>query len=272
MTALIVIVIILLLLFLGFLGILAGRRPQPGMDALRGWKYAHRGLHGPGVPENSMAAFRAALEKGYGIELDLHLTKDGQLAVLHDYSLLRTAGADVNVEDLTAAELADFRLEGTQEPIPLFSQVLALFRGKAPMIVELKAAGNNYGPLTDATVAALKDYDGLWCIESFDPRCVRHLKKHHPAVIRGQLSEDFVHNKENPTPFWLKFLLTHQLLNFLTRPDFLAYNFLHRKNFCLNICRKFWRIQGVSWTLKTQEQLDDAVKEGYIPIFEGFEP
>ncbi len=262
---------IFLLLVFGFLGILAGRH-HPGLKALQGWRYAHRGLHRPGVPENSMAAFRAALDKGYGIELDLHLMQDGKLAVIHDYSLLRTAGVDVKIEALTAESLCQYRLEGTNEQIPLFSQVLELFQGKAPLIVELKADGDNYGALTDAAVAALAGYKGPWCMESFDPRCIRHLKKHHPQVIRGQLSEDFVHNKANPMPYWTKFLLTHQLFNLLTKPDFLAYNFLHRKNFCLTVCRKFWGIQGVSWTLKTQEQFDDAVKEGYIPIFEGFEP
>ncbi len=262
---------ILLLLLLALLAILGGR-PHPGMKALRGRRYAHRGLHRPGVPENSMAAFRAAMDKGYGVELDLHLMGDGQLAVIHDYSLLRTAAAEVKIETLTAQELSQYRLENTDEQIPLFSQVLELFQGRVPLIVELKATDDNYGALTDAAVAALAGYPGPWCMESFDPRCILHLRKHHPQVIRGQLAEDFVHNKENPMPSWTKFMLTHQLFNLFTRPHFLAYKFQHRKNFCLSVCRKFWKIQGVSWTLKTQQQLDTAEQEGYIPIFEGFEP
>ena len=94
---------------------LKGRTGHPGMEALKGWGYAHRGLHKEGIPENSVAAFRAALDKGYGIELDIHLMKDGNLAVIHDASLLRTAGVDVQIEDLTAEDLEDYRLEGTEE-------------------------------------------------------------------------------------------------------------------------------------------------------------
>ena len=95
-----------------------GRTGHPGLAALRGWNYAHRGLHDETKPENSMAAFRAALEHGYGIELDIHLMKDGNLAVIHDCSLERVAGADVKITDLTAEDLPNYRLCGTDETIP----------------------------------------------------------------------------------------------------------------------------------------------------------
>ena len=81
------------------------RKGNEGLKPLQGWAYAHRGLHGDGVPENSMAAFKAALEGGYGIELDIHLMKDGKLAVIHDASLKRTAGADITIEELTEEDL-----------------------------------------------------------------------------------------------------------------------------------------------------------------------
>ena len=85
-----------------------GRRNHAGLKALQGWGYAHRGLHSQGIPENSMAAFKAALDGGYGIELDIHLTKDGDLAVIHDTSLKRTAGADIKITDLTLAEASSY--------------------------------------------------------------------------------------------------------------------------------------------------------------------
>ena len=114
----------LIILVVLYLLSLRGRSGHPGLAELRKWNYAHRGLHGENKPENSMAAFRAALDHGFGIELDIHLMKDGNLAVIHDSSLKRTAGADVKIEDLTVEDLANYRLQSTDEKIPLFSEVL----------------------------------------------------------------------------------------------------------------------------------------------------
>ena len=251
---------------------LKGRTGHPGLEKLRGWGYAHRGLHKEGIPENSMAAFRAALEKGYGIELDIHLMKDGNLAVIHDSSLLRTAGADVRIEDLTEADLENYRLEGTDERIPLFRDVMAIYEGIAPMIVELKPVDGNHAALCRAACDLLEGYQGIFCLESFDPRCVRWLKQNRPQLIRGQLTENFVKGKNNLNPA-IRFVLTHNLLNFTTCPDFVAYKFADRKySPTTALCRHAWEIQGVTWTIRSQEDYDTAVKEGWLPIFEGFEP
>ena len=267
-------ILLTVLLILALLYVLAVqcRRGHKGLEALRGWNYAHRGLHGNGVPENSMAAFRAALEAGCGVELDLHLLKDGELAVFHDGTLLRCTGREGIPEDLTADDLKNYPLEDTEETIPLFSQVLELFAGKAPLIVELKPAKGNHAALCQATCDMLSGYKGVYCLESFDPRCVYWLKKHRPHLIRGQLSEDFVHNPKSPLPLPMKFLLTHLLENFLIRPDFVAYKFADRKTLSVFLARKLWGAQGVSWTITSREDLETAQKEGWIPIFEGFRP
>lgn len=251
---------------------LMGRRNHPGLEKLRGWSYAHRGLHGDGRPENSMAAFCAALEGGYGIELDVHLLADGNLAVMHDSQLKRTTGADGRIEELTTAQLKDYCLGGTGETIPEFRQVLELFAGKAPLIIELKAVGTNYARLCETACAMMEGYSGVYCMESFDPRCLLWLKKHRPDIIRGQLTENYFASPTSPLPFILKLLLTHQVGNFLTRPDFIAYKFRDRKTLSNTLCRKIWGLQGVSWTLETREEYDTATKEGWIPIFENFRP
>ena len=249
-----------------------GRKGHPGLAALRGWSYAHRGLHSPGIPENSMAAFRAALDQGCGIEFDLHLLKDGNLAVMHDSQLKRTTGRDGRMENLTTGDLKNYRLEGTGETIPTFRQVLDLYAGKAPLIIELKPVGGNHAALTAKACEMMEGYDGAWCMESFDPRCVYWLKKNRPDVIRGQLAEDFFHGTTK-LPWYLSTLLTNNLLNFLTMPDFVAYKFKDRHRTPTNwVWKKLWGIQGVSWTLETREQYDQALKEDLIPIFEDFIP
>ena len=272
MTAVYIILAIIIVLLLLLVLALRGRKGQPGLDALKNWSYAHRGLHGNGVPENSMAAFRAALDHGYGIELDIHLMQDGELAVIHDSALKRTTGAGGHIEDLNAASLPLYHLEGTGETIPTFRQVLDLFDGNAPLIVELKPERGNHAALAEAACKILEGYDGAYCIESFDPRCVYWLKKHRPDIIRGQLSEDFFHSTTK-LPWYLSTVLTHSLLNFLTQPDFVAYKFADRNKTPANfLWKKLWGVQGVSWTLRSQEAYDAAVREGYLPIFEYFTP
>ena len=250
---------------------IGGRKGQPLLSKLRGWDYAHRGLHGEGRPENSMAAFRAALEGGYGIELDVHLLKDGSLAVIHDSKLLRTTGEEGIVEDLTQADLPHYRLEGTDQTIPTFREVVELFAGKAPMIVELKVHDNDCAALCQATCDLLDGYDTVYCLESFDPRCIRWLKKHRPDLIRGQLTENYFKSPASPLPKILKWILKHSLSNFLTRPDFVAYRYRDRLDTPSN---RFLlkTITGVTWTVQTREEMDTAKKEGWICIFENFEP
>ena len=268
----ITVIVILAVLFLLYILAIRCRKGHPGLKALQGWGYAHRGLHGAGVPENSMAAFRAALEGGYGIELDVHLLKDGNLAVIHDASLKRTAGVEIQIEDLSTEDLTKYTLEGTDETIPQFRQVLELFAGKAPIVVELKAERGNQAALAEATCRMLESYSGPYCVESFDPRCVYWLKKNRPQVIRGQLTENFLANPKSKLHPVLKFILTHQLENFLTCPDFVAYKFADRKNLGNFLARKLWGAQGVTWTITSQEDYDQAVQEGWLPIFEGFRP
>lgn len=267
----IVAIIVLLVLIALYLYAIKGRTGHKELPALRGWFYAHRGLHSTGCPENSMAAFRAAKDHGYGIELDVHLTKDGNLAVIHDSSLKRTAGADVRIEDLTVFQLDDYRLDGTDEKIPLLSEVLQLYQGQAPLIVELKTTTENYTQLCESACKMLENYSGPYCIESFDPRCCAWLRRHRKEVIRGQLTENFLRTG-GKYPWLLKFAMKHLLLNVFTRPDFIAYRFGDRKAISNTLCQKIWGVQSVAWTIRNKDDLNLAVKEDRLPIFENFIP
>lgn len=269
--------ILLILIVLGELYTLAlrCRRGHPDWKYLRLWRYAHRGLHDkPAVPENSMAAFRRAVEGHFGAELDVHLMKDGNLAVIHDSSLLRTAGADVAVEDLTAGELKEYRLEGTDEHIPLLEEVLELFQDRTPLVVELKSERGNYNELAAATVAVLDKYRTRYCIESFDPRCLVWLRKNRPEIVRGQLSQQFLRHPADGSDLsrLTRFILGNLLMNFQAVPDFIAYRFSDRDCLSLRWCRKFYKVQEVNWTIRSREEMVEAEKAGNLVIFEQFDP
>ena len=211
--------------------------------------------------------------QGYGAELDVHLLKDGHLAVIHDASLKRTAGADVLVEDLTSEELKAYRLEGTDERIPLLDEVLALFEGKTPLVVELKPERGNHAELAAATCALLDRYRVDYCIESFDPRCLIWLRKNRPEIIRGQLSSQFLRHGETvghgKLTMWL---LGNLMTNIAVQPDFIAYRFQDRKNPALAWCRKFYKVQEIDWTIRTKEEMQAAEQKGNLVIFECFDP
>ena len=264
--------ILLVLLVALFVLALAGRSGHKNLDELSRWSYAHRGLHSDGIPENSLAAFKLAAWKGYGSELDVHLMKDGGLAVIHDSLLKRTTGRDGRIEDLTVKALPYCHLEGTFQTIPTLQEVLEVYEGKAPLIIELKTEDGNHAELCQAACQALEGYQGLYCIESFDPRCIQWLKENKPHIIRGQLAANFIKDKSVKLSFPLRVVLTNLLMNFLTAPDFIAYKFEDRKSIARRVCEKVWNIQQVSWTLRNPKQYAAAVEEGAIPIFEGFEP
>lgn len=266
----IAIIIIILLSVLYVLSTRCGGK-HPTLRKLRPWAYAHRGLHDAAKPENSMSAFRAALAGGYGVELDVHLLKDGTLAVIHDSSLMRTTGAEGRVEDLDSQDLWNYHLEGTSETIPTFREVLDLFNGKVPLIIELKCVDNNYAALCQAVCDRLDKYKGLYCLESFDPRCVHWLKKNRPDVVRGQLAENYFRS-DTKLPWILRLCLTCQLFNFITRPHFVAYKFADRQRLGNTLVKKLWGATRVAWTLQNQEEYVQAKKEGWIPIFENFTP
>ncbi|MBQ7025139.1 MAG: glycerophosphodiester phosphodiesterase [Peptococcaceae bacterium] len=265
------ILFILLIIALVFVLLVKGRTGHKDLPALRNWYYAHRGLHSADVPENSLEAFSAAKAAGYGIELDIHLMQDGELAVIHDSSLKRVADADVTIEELSALDLNNYFLEGTQAHIPLFTQVLELIDGEVPLIVELKATTDNYPKLCEKACDLLENYNGLYCMESFDPRCIAWLRKHRPDIMRGQLTQDFFKSKVKYS-WLLRFAMKHNLYNLISQPDFIAYRFEDRKTLSNFVVRKIWGVQGVAWTIRSKQDFDTALKENWIPIFENFTP
>lgn len=273
-TAVIILLCLLALLLLLFLFLPVGRRKKEGFYGLAAYSYAHRGLHAleNGLPENSLRAFRLAAEYGYGAELDVHLSRDGRLVVMHDESLLRTAGVDRNIADCTGPELDALHLQGTEEKIPYLEEVLPIFEGRTPLVIEIKAFGGNHAALTQAVCDLLDRFPKLqFCIESFDPRVLLWLKKHRPEIVRGQLSENFIKDR-NGLNLLTAFLLTHLWMNALTLPHFVAYKYQDRTCLGAAISRRVWGVQEFSWTLRTAQEVIQSKKNGAVPIFERCRP
>ena len=239
---------------------------------LTGWDYAHRGLYDNehGIPENSMAAFRRAVDKGYGIELDVHLTADNQLVVFHDDTLTRMCGMNKKISSFLYSDLMQLRLLGTEEGIPLFKDVLELIDGKVPLIIELKVDGSNQNLLCPLVWQLLSRYKGDYCIESFHPFVLQWFKRHEPQVVRGQLSCNFF--KENPHCDIVLFLMSNLMTNFFTHPDFIAYKYLDLDNPAVIYNRKLFHIMTVVWTIPGKPTYDRFKNKVDVMIFEGFEP
>lgn len=253
---------------------LHSRANHPSWSALEGRRYAHRGLHRAedGVPENSLAAFRRAVRHGFASELDVHLLSDGTLAVFHDSELQRMTGRGGLIESLTAKELRDYSLGGTPEHIPQLCEVLSLYNDTGlPLLIELKSFRGNHAALAERTVEELDRFRVPYCIESFDPRCLMWLRAFRPEVIRGQLSENFRKDVKGFQHFF-GFLLTNLLFNAAAVPDFIAYKFEDRRRYAPRLCRALYGAHIFYWTIRSQEDLDAAEREGAQAIFEGFTP
>lgn len=233
---------------------------------------AHRGFFdnsGP-APENSIPAFQRAVEHGYGIELDVSLTKDHRLVVFHDDTLKRMCGIQKAISQCTYAELQNLTLAGSTAKIPLFRDVLLTVDKKVPLIIEIKPEGDCI-ETARALAAALDSYSGTYCIESFHPGVVFWFRKNRPHIVRGILSTDYKKNHLSRNPF-VQFFLSNLLLNWLAKPDFIAYNHKYANQFSYRLCRKLYRAVHAAWTIRSQKELEQARKTFSIFIFDSFQP
>ncbi|MGN1023379.1 MAG: glycerophosphodiester phosphodiesterase family protein [Lachnospiraceae bacterium] len=247
---------------------------RPDMAPLRSRYFAHRGLHdiALGIPENSLPAFSRAVEQGFGIELDLHLTKDGIPVVFHDFHLKRMTGEEGDVEDYTLKELKSFHLAGTNEQIPTLSEVLSLVDGKVPLLIEYKTETTDIR-VCPVSEEQLKNYRGLYCVESFNPIAMRWYKKHRPDILRGQLSDKMLHYKQFRTAklFLGALCLQGMVTNVFSRPDFIAFD-IKFKNLSRFLDRKLFGSVSAGWTVKSREELSRARHSYDVFIFEDFVP
>jgi len=178
--------------------------------------FAHRGLHRPGLPENSRAAFEAAVAAGAGIELDVQASVDGEVFVIHDYELDRLTEGHGAVRTLGAAELKRIRLKESDETIPTLPEILALVAGRTPVLIEVKSPDRRVAAMSRAVHRALAGYQGAVAVMSFNPEVGRWFARHAPQLLRGLVVTEA--GKK-----WRSMVERHFAL-WRARPDFLAYD------------------------------------------------
>lgn len=219
---------------------------------------AHRGYHDAknGVPENSMLAFKRAIENNLIIELDVHILRDGKVVVFHDDNLKRMTGIDKSIKNMDYNEICKIYLQDTDQKIPLLIDVLKLVNGKVPLIIELKY-DTKCGLLEDGVINVLKNYTGKYAIKSFNPFSVLYFKKHCPDVVRGQLASDF---KDKRIKLFrvIKYVLRRMFLNRISKPDFISYDVNALPNRKVKKIRKKKVILG--WTVRSGEDYQKAKK------------
>lgn len=272
MTALYVILIVAAVLLVWYLlSIMPRMIGRPSYEPFRGVYYAHRGLHDNAseAPENSLAAFKKAVLVGYGIELDVQLSKDGVPVVFHDYTLERMCRREGKICDYTWDELRTFKLLDSEETIPRFEDVLKIIKGKVPVIVEIKVEWMDIS-VCSVVDAVLRKYQGVYCIESFNPMVLTWYRRYHNDVLRGQLASAYDRSGEQKG--FLYFALGNLLLNWTTKPDFIAYNHENAGNLSRKLCKSLYRNLAVAWTIKSEEELARAKKSFDLFIFDSFIP
>lgn len=229
---------------------------------------AHRGLWSPdGPPENSLGAFQAACAAGYGIELDVQLSADGEAMVFHDDDLTRMTGVAGRLSDRTAAELAELRLAGTDERIPTLGETLTLVGRRALVQVELKTPYGQVGPLEQRVHEIIIDHTGPICVIGFNPYSHAWFAERFPGVLRGLDSYSYDRAPQITETQRKSFAALEHVA--IARPHFLALGL----DMLPSEKAARYRAEGlpiVAWTVRKPEQWD-AVREGCDNlIFEGF--
>lgn len=259
----------LLLIALALLYLTAPNFRRGRMARWRHEVFAHRGLHDHehGIVENTLPAFEAACKAGYGMELDIQFSRDTEVVVFHDDTLKRLTGDARRVDACTLEELKSFRLLGVEDArIPTLRETLKLVNGRTPLLIELKTGRYN-ARLCRALMQHLKDYRGEYIVESFNPVIVAWFRKNAPGVVRGQLVCPMRDYAPKANHFGA-FLMAGLLLNFITRPDFVAYDCNSPRFFSPHFQRFIFRTPMAAWTVRSERMQRLIERRGEISIFE----
>ncbi|MEM8878298.1 MAG: glycerophosphodiester phosphodiesterase family protein [Pseudomonadota bacterium] len=261
---------------------LSPAKHKPDLSWLTERPYAHRGLHDAdaGIPENSLASVHAAIDAGYGIELDIQPAADQTPIVFHDEKLFRMTGQRGLIGALMPHDITPLTLKGSQEKIPTLAETLDIVAGRAPLLVEIKHHGESDGQFEMAVLEVIQNYRGPLALMSFDPSALMHLKAKGPWVPRGLVSEAYWLK-----PFWPtvsageRFRRRLMLHAIRTAPHFIAYRWRDLRNPFLRIAMLLARKPLLTWTVRKPDQAataferraDQIIFEDYRPATPGTE-
>lgn len=247
---------------------------KPDLGEIRRYDYARGGWFSrkKGIPENSLPAMQAAIDHGYGIRLDVRLCRDGVPVVFRDSRLFRMCGTDGTVENTTMEELQTMCLEETEEKVPSLEKALKLIDAQVPVLLCLHTDNGNHDSIASRVCAVCDLYEGVFTVESDDPRVLRWFRMNRREWIRGTVVDGRRRSGEGIMDLLWDFFCFSLLMNFLTEPDYLSVNLETRINPSVWICRLVYRILRMDWTVRTQEEYEAVRTNGSIAVFEDIEP
>ncbi len=243
------------------------------MNWLRTVPIAHRGLHSAekGAIENAPSAFEAAARAGFAIELDIHGSADGEAIVFHDRTLDRMTGVRGRVAGRTASELVRHSLLESPETIPTLGDVLDLVAGRVPILIELKSRSRRVGQLEKRVASLLSAYNGPVAVQSFNPYSLGWFSDQAPEILRGQLALDYRKIAMKRLPPVAKLFMRHMLLNYISKPHFVSYEWGALPSWASARVRMFG-LPVIAWTVDSQDIASKVARHVDNIIFEGFHP
>ncbi len=230
--------------------------------------FAHRGLHDRDRPENSLTAIDAAITAGFPVEIDVQESADGRAIVFHDWHLQRLTGRDGWVHRLPAAEIQQLALLETGQKVPVLEEVLEVIAGRVPLLIEIKQCQRR-SALEPEIACVLQSYRGSFAIQSFNPFCLGWFRRHHPEILRGQISCAF---DTDERAGWKKCLLKNYALNWLSQPHFLADDWRRLPTPATTLLRRFFQLPLLAWTVRSANERAAVLRWADNVIFEGFRP
>jgi len=237
--------------------------------------FAHRGLHSPelGIIENTESAFQAAIDAGYGIELDVRLAGDGEVVVFHDAALDRLTTAQGKVSEHTVKQLKKMTFRNSGDTIQTLQALLGQVSALVPLLIEIKTDWENHGPCERKVAAHLESYKGPAAVMSFDPYSMALFAREFPKITRGIVADRYEDGHSQHNLSWRqRFYMRHLLSTLIAKPHFINYDVNALPSIAPWIWKHVMRRPLLTWTVRSPEQALHARHWADDIIFENFQP